>query len=394
MSISIKDVNSENLLLIKNLLRKYALRIVKINIETGLKNPDSCIRKFFKELQKLAPLWKNLRELTLGKFVWQNCDVKIMFGGCLSVLTKLSMTTGDVLSCDYKYFQFTNLKSLTLSFCHVDSRILVPIAANLKHLQLSYMGKFDLSALEETSTTFPSLKSLKLKNCAINIANFLAKCYDSLEELEITGKNVCCDGTLPKLTRLKKLTLLLCPLNLAHLLAMCCHSLQHLKIVEYKWLRIDNLKGCCFLDLKSLQIMNGSGKNIVKFLTTVNETLESLELGALNSQIDFSMFKKIKMLKLQTIKINFEVKPVRNIKILFKNCPRLHSVTIEYGIFALMFDVMCLEDRSRSQQTLIRPAGHFSRNLLSLLSATQSTLRHLKIINRCCVENLEFLGKN
>ncbi len=398
-SISVKNVTSENILSITKLLRKYGDRIVKINFEIGSEYPNSFEIKFFKELHKIAPSWRNLREITLGKMLWENCQFQVMFRGCQSVLTKLSLTTYVFSSCEYQYFHLTNLKSLSLSFCQVDSRILVPLATNLKHLHLSFMRKFDLTALEETSTTFHSLKSLKLKNCGINIAKFLAKCCDSLEELEIVGRTAYCDGSPPKLTRLTKLSILCSNLNIAELLAKCCHSLQHLKIAQYKWLRIENLKGCKFLDLKSLEIMNGSGTNIVKFISLTCETLESLELVTLTSQIDFSMFKRIKMRKLRRVKISFGMKLVKNVDTFLKNCPRIYSLSIVFGYFALFFDIMCLKYKNGPQQMIpIQPASYFSLNLQSMLAATQATLRHLNIINRCFAENLatnlEYLGRN
>ncbi len=266
-------------------LVKYAPRVAKLDINFGKLyiKYDSWL-EFYKTMSECQPNWQVLQDLSVSCFyedIYRFFDN--IFGGCENLLKKLNLVGIEMYK---RKLNLTRLKFLTLSKCVVNLDVLVHLAPNLETLQLYniQVNKLDLSGLEEHPTAFAALKSLTVVNCNIDVERIIIK---------------------------------------------ISNSLQHLKLEGYKSIKIDKLQDCKFPVLKSVQLINGSGNNIIRFLASFSKTIETLELVAISSQINFSLLAFNVMSCLKSLKLNL-LKRTKNIDYFLRACPNLESLQIEF----------------------------------------------------------------
>ena len=268
-------------------LAEHAPRIAKLDFSIGsLCTYESITNwlKLFRNLAEVRPKWEVLKDLSvdgLHLYFYQYFDK--VFGCCENLLKSLSFVNVNLHS---KTLSLTRLKCLTLSECKVDTKVLVHLAPTLENLTLHNMThqKFNLSGLEEHPNAFTTLKSLTTVNCNIDVEKLIIK---------ISG------------------------------------TLQYLKLEGFRCIRESpELMACQFPALKSVQLINGSGTNIIKFLGKCGATLENLELAGIRSQVSlYHLYQK--MPRLKSLKLNL-VKKTRVIDFFLASCLKLESLQIEF----------------------------------------------------------------
>ena len=183
--------------------------------------------------------------------------------------------------------EFPHLTSLDLIEVEFDNDSLLLLAPQLEHLCLAFMhnDEFDISSVDEKSTCFTKLKTLKLRSTNIDVKTILSKCSNKLEYLESDSLS----------------GLELTELEFSHL--------EHLIIrffIEYDGESIKNILSKCCVSLKTLKLSFMEIEEI-GFCTLLEQTM-----------------------KITTLELEFESVFEVGIDIFLNKCPLVQRLTI-YG---------------------------------------------------------------
>ena len=327
--IHIRDVGG--LILHPNFIHSYPDRIVEFKVNVS-DNFDALRLNSVIKLHQLK--CGGLRKLTIYSDYKRvnNLTIEPLFSNCKTALKTLELR-GIAIS-GFEPLQFSNIQSLSLSNCTVDSNCFQFLPPQLIYLKLCNIKGLDISLINGTPEVFAKLQHLIIFGCKLDVAGVLKK---------------------------------------------CCRTLKYLEIKHCQTWRLNQLEGCQFPVIKSVEFEGGLGRSIIKFLSMTTRTLENLKIS-LNCQVNFYMLVSTGMPKLRCLSLYLK-KMATNLSQFLLNCPSLDTLKLE---FDKLFFAIFTPSRFIPSSC---PTNYNAYNyvLQYLLYPVKNKLRNLKIKNnfRC-----------